>query len=72
MNLHHYQKTQRLALIDGLPGLYNKDIFMEFLRKDTMKKLIGRIDLALYRAKRSGKNRVELSLKEKVHEQIEQ
>jgi PleD family two-component response regulator len=37
LNLHHYQKTQRLALIDGLPGLYNKDIFMEFLRKDTMK-----------------------------------
>jgi len=72
LNLHHYQKTQRLALIDGLPGLYNKDIFMEFLRKDTLKKLIDRIDQTLYRAKRSGKNRIEVSLKEKENEQIEQ
>lgn len=34
LNARLYQKTQRLALIDGLTGLYNKDIFMEFLRKE--------------------------------------
>ena len=183
LNARLYQKTQRLALIDGLTGLYNKDIFLEFLRKecdlserdgsefflsiidvddfkaindthghpigdevltqlgllfkntvrksdviarfggeefawiirendlgrinevldrlrtnvlsnefpnnirmtisiglsryaphskDTMEKLIDRADQALYRAKRNGKNRVEVSLKEKDHEQIEQ
>jgi diguanylate cyclase (GGDEF)-like protein len=183
LNARLYQKTQRLALIDGLTGLYNKDIFMEFLRKecdhserdrspfflsiidvddfkaindthghpigdevltqlgmlfkstvrksdviarfggeefawiirandlgrsnaildrlrtnvlstefpnairmtisiglsrydphskDTMEKLIDRTDQALYRAKRNGKNRVEVSLKEKDHEQFEQ
>ena len=33
-NARLYQKTQRLALIDGLTGLYNKDIFLEFLRKE--------------------------------------
>ena len=183
LNARLYQKTQRLALIDGLTGLYNKDIFLEFLRKecdlserdgsafflsiidvddfkaindthghpigdqvltqlgllfkntvrksdviarfggeefawiirannlghinavldrlrirvmgkafpndirmtvsiglsrydphseDTMENLIDRSDQALYRAKRNGKNRVEVSLKEKVHEPIEQ
>ena len=183
LNARLYQKTQRLALIDGLTGLYNKDIFMEFLRKecdlserdgstfflsiididdfkaindthghpigdevltqlgllfintvrksdviarfggeefawiirendlgrinavldrlrtnvmgndfpnairmtisiglsryyphskDTIKKLIDRTDKALYRAKRNGKNRVEVSLKEKDNEQFEQ
>jgi diguanylate cyclase (GGDEF)-like protein len=183
LNARLYQKTQRLALIDGLTGLYNKDIFMEFLRKecdlserdesafflsiididdfkaindnyghpigdevltqlgllfkntvrksdviaryggeefaciirkndleniitvldrlrtkvmgnkfpndirmtvsiglsrydphreDTMESLIDRSDQALYRAKRNGKNRVEVLLKEKVHEHIEQ
>jgi diguanylate cyclase (GGDEF)-like protein len=40
--------------------------------KDTMEKLIDRTDQALYRAKRNGKNRVEVSLKEKDHEQFEQ
>ena len=34
LNARLYQKTQRLALIDGLTGLYNKDIFLEFLRKE--------------------------------------
>jgi diguanylate cyclase (GGDEF)-like protein len=34
LNARLYQKTQRLAIIDGLTGLYNKDIFMEFLRKE--------------------------------------
>ncbi len=183
LNARLYQKTQRLALIDGLTGLYNKDIFMEFLRKecdlserdgsafflsiidvddfkaindtyghpvgdevliqlgllfkntirksdviaryggeefaciirnndleniisvldrlrtkvmgnefpndirmtvsiglsrydphreDTMESLIDRSDQALYQAKRNGKNRVEVLLKEKVHEHIEQ
>jgi diguanylate cyclase (GGDEF)-like protein len=183
LNARLYQKTQRLALIDGLTGLYNKDIFIEFLRKacdqserhgsafflsiidvddfkaindthghpigdevltqlgllfkntvrksdviarfggeefawiirandlgrinavlerlrtnvldnefpnairmtvsiglsrydphskDTMEKLIDRTDQALYRAKRNGKNRVEVSLKEKENEQFEQ
>ena len=183
LNARLYQKTQRLALIDGLTGLYNKDILLEFLRKecndserhgvplflaiidaddfkaindthghpigdevltqlgmlfkstvrksdviarfggeefawiirendlehinavldrlrtkvmgnafpndirmtvsiglsrydphgeDTMENLIDRSDQALYRAKRNGKNRVEVSLKEKDHEQFEQ
>ena len=183
LNARLYQKTQRLALIDGLTGLYNKDIFLEFLRKecdlserdgsefflsiidvddfkaindthghpigdevltqlglllkktvrkadviarfggeefawiirendlehinavldrlrtkvmgnafpndirmtvsiglsrydphgeDTMENLIDRSDQALYRAKHNGKNRVEVSLKEKDHEPIEQ
>ena len=183
LNARLYQKTQKLALIDGLTGLYNKDIFLEFLRKecdhserhgsafflsimdiddfkaindthghpigdevltqlgllfkntiresdviarfggeefacilrendleninafldrlrtnimgndfpnqirltisiglsrydpqseDTMENLIDRADKSLYRAKRNGKNRVEVSLKEKDHEQIEQ
>jgi diguanylate cyclase (GGDEF)-like protein len=183
LNARLYQKTQRLALIDGLTGLYNKDIFIEFLRKacdqserhgsafflsiidvddfkaindthghpigdevltqlgllfkntvrksdviarfggeefawiirandlgrinavlerlrtnvldnefpnairmtisiglsrydphskDTMEKLIDRTDQALYRAKRNGKNRVEVSLKGKENEQFEQ
>ena len=40
--------------------------------EDTMENLIDRSDQALYRAKRNGKNRVEVSLKEKVHEPIEQ
>ncbi len=34
LNAQLYQKTQRLALIDGLTGLYNKHIFTEFLRKE--------------------------------------
>lgn len=34
LNARLYQKTQRLALIDGLTGLYNKHIFMEFLKKE--------------------------------------
>jgi len=34
LNARLYQMTQRLALIDGLTGLYNKHIFMEFLRKE--------------------------------------
>jgi diguanylate cyclase (GGDEF)-like protein len=34
LNARLYQKTQRLALIDGLTGLYNKHIFTEFLRKE--------------------------------------
>jgi diguanylate cyclase (GGDEF)-like protein len=167
LNARLYQKTQRLALIDGLTGLYNKDIFPLFLAildaddfkaindthghpigdevlsqlgllfknairksdvigrfggdefawiirandlgrinavlerlrtkvldnefpnaihmtisiglsrydphsKDTMEKLIVRTDQALYRAKRNGKNRVEVSLKEKENEPIEQ
>ncbi len=34
LNARLYQKTQKLALIDGLTGLYNKHIFMEFLKKE--------------------------------------
>ncbi len=34
MNARLYQKTQKLALIDGLTGLYNKHVFMEFMRKE--------------------------------------
>ncbi len=34
LNARLYQKTQRLAIIDSLTGLYNKHIFMEFLRKE--------------------------------------
>lgn len=34
LNARLYQMTQKLALIDGLTGLYNKHIFMEFLRKE--------------------------------------
>jgi diguanylate cyclase (GGDEF)-like protein len=34
LNARLYQKTQQLALIDGLTGLYNKHVFMEFLRKE--------------------------------------
>ena len=34
LNAKLYQKTQQLALFDGLTGLYNKQIFMEFLRKE--------------------------------------
>ena len=41
-------------------------------REDTMESLIDRSDQALYRAKRNGKNRVEVLLKEKIDEHIEQ
>ena len=34
LNAKLYQKTQKLALFDGLTGLYNKQIFMEFLKKE--------------------------------------
>ncbi len=34
LNAQLYQKSQRLALIDGLTGLYNKHVFMEFLKKE--------------------------------------
>ena len=34
MNAQLYQKSQKLALTDGLTGLYNKHIFMEFLKKE--------------------------------------
>ncbi|MBI4596451.1 MAG: diguanylate cyclase [Candidatus Tectomicrobia bacterium] len=34
LNARLYQKTQRLALHDSLTGLYNKHIFMEFLKKE--------------------------------------
>jgi diguanylate cyclase (GGDEF)-like protein len=34
LNARLHQKTQRLALFDGLTGLYNKHIFMEFLRRE--------------------------------------
>lgn len=33
-NAQLYQQTQRLAVIDKLTGLYNKHIFIEFLRKE--------------------------------------
>ena len=34
LNARLYQKTQKLALTDGLTGLYNKHIFLEFLKKE--------------------------------------
>lgn len=34
LNANLYQKTTRMALIDGLTGLYNKQVFQEFLSKD--------------------------------------
>jgi diguanylate cyclase (GGDEF)-like protein len=34
LNARLYQKTQQLALFDGLTGLYNKSIFLEFLNKE--------------------------------------
>jgi diguanylate cyclase (GGDEF)-like protein len=34
LNARLYQKTQQLALFDGLTGLYNKNIFLEFLNKE--------------------------------------
>jgi len=34
LNANLYQKTTRMALIDGLTGLYNKQVFEEFLSKD--------------------------------------
>ncbi len=34
LNANLYQKTTRMALIDGLTGLYNKQMFLEFLDKE--------------------------------------
>ena len=34
LNANLYKKTTRLALIDGLTGLYNKHVFLEFLNKE--------------------------------------
>jgi diguanylate cyclase (GGDEF)-like protein len=34
LNANLYQQTTRMALIDGLTGLYNKQVFNEFLSKD--------------------------------------
>jgi len=34
LNANLYQKTTRMALIDGLTGLYNKQVFHEFLGKE--------------------------------------
>jgi diguanylate cyclase (GGDEF)-like protein len=34
LNARLYQKTQKLALFDSLTGLYNRHIFMEFLKKE--------------------------------------
>lgn len=36
LNARLYKKTQRLALFDGLTGLYNKYIFTEFLQKECL------------------------------------
>ncbi len=34
LNANLYKKTTRMALIDGLTGLYNKQVFLEFLDKE--------------------------------------
>ncbi len=34
LNANLYQKTTRMALIDGLTGLYNKHVFLQFLDKE--------------------------------------
>lgn len=34
LNARLYQKTQQLALFDGMTGIYNKQVFKEFLNKE--------------------------------------